>query len=78
LVGQFASNPKFDDIAPGIGLAPVRIREARSLPDARLTGQIPFLLRHVSIQTTERYLWCKQELRDAVNDRLGIEQDEKG
>ena len=37
--------------------------------------QIQFLLRHVSIQTTERYLGCKQKLRIAVNDRLGIEPD---
>ena len=35
--------------------------------------QIQFLLGHVSIQTTERYLGCKQRLRCAVNDRLGIE-----
>jgi integrase len=35
--------------------------------------QIQFLLGHVSIQTTERYLGCKQELRHAVNDKLGIE-----
>lgn len=35
--------------------------------------QIQFLLGHVSIQTTERYLGCKQKLRHAVNDRLGIE-----
>jgi len=35
--------------------------------------QIQFLLGYVSIQTTERYLGCKQKLRDAVNDRLGIE-----
>ncbi len=28
-----------------------------------------------SIQTTERYLGCKQKLRSAVNDRLGIEPD---
>ena len=34
--------------------------------------QIQFLLGHVSIQTTERYLGCKQKLRSAVNDRLGI------
>jgi hypothetical protein len=32
-------------------------------------------LGHVSIQTTERYLGCKQKLRHAVNDRLGIEPD---
>jgi integrase len=37
--------------------------------------QIQFLLGHVSIQTTERYLGCKQKLRIAVNDRLRIEPD---
>jgi integrase len=41
----------------------------------RLIDQIRFLLGHVSIQTTERYLGCKQRLRCAVNDRLGIEPD---
>jgi site-specific recombinase XerD len=35
--------------------------------------QIQFLLGHVSVQTTERYIGCKQRLRVAVNDRLGIE-----
>ncbi|HJY08462.1 MAG TPA: hypothetical protein VJ323_19235 [Bryobacteraceae bacterium] len=35
--------------------------------------QIQFLLGHVSIQTTERYLGCKQKLRCAVNDKIGIE-----
>jgi hypothetical protein len=34
--------------------------------------QIQFLLGHVSIQTTEHYLGCKQKLRIAVNDKLGI------
>jgi len=37
--------------------------------------QIQFLLGHVSTQTTERYLACRQKLRPAVNDRLGIEPD---
>jgi len=37
--------------------------------------QIQFLLGHVSIQTTERYLGCKQKLRIAVNDKLGIEPE---
>lgn len=34
--------------------------------------QIQFLLGHVSVQTTERYLGCKQRIRNAVNDRIGI------
>jgi len=34
--------------------------------------QIQFLLGHVSVQTTEKYLGCKQRLREAVNDRIGI------
>jgi hypothetical protein len=37
--------------------------------------QIEFLLGHVSIQMTERYLGCKQKLQCAVNDCLGIEPD---
>ena len=35
--------------------------------------QIQFLLGHASVQTTERYLGCKQRLREAVNDKIGIE-----
>jgi site-specific recombinase XerD len=35
--------------------------------------QIQFLLGHVSVQTTERYLGCKQRIRGAVNDRIGLE-----
>jgi integrase len=37
--------------------------------------QIQFLLGHVSVQTTERYLGCKQRFRNAVNDRIGLEPD---
>jgi integrase len=37
--------------------------------------QIQFLLGHVSIQTTERYLGCKQKLRCAVNDAIGLEPE---
>jgi site-specific recombinase XerD len=32
--------------------------------------QIQFLLGHASVQTTERYIGCKQDLARAVNDRL--------
>ncbi len=35
--------------------------------------QIQFLLGHASVQTTERYLGCKQKLRNAVNDTIGLE-----
>jgi site-specific recombinase XerD len=35
--------------------------------------QIQFLLGHASVQTTERYLGCKQRFREAVNDSIGIE-----
>jgi site-specific recombinase XerD len=35
--------------------------------------QIQFLLGHVSVQTTERYLGCKQRIRSAVNDKIGLE-----
>jgi len=34
--------------------------------------QIQFLPGHVSVQTTERYLGCKQRIRGAVNDRIGM------
>ncbi|HXM90915.1 MAG TPA: tyrosine-type recombinase/integrase [Candidatus Dormibacteraeota bacterium] len=35
--------------------------------------QIQFLLGHVSVQTTEKYLGCKQRFREAVNEKIGIE-----
>jgi hypothetical protein len=58
---------------------PVR-RDDRQISIARLCHvaggeleQIQFLLGHVSVQTTEKYLGCKQRIRNAVNDRIGIE-----
>ena len=35
--------------------------------------QIQFLLGHASVQTTERYLGCKQRLSHAINENLGLE-----
>jgi len=35
--------------------------------------QIQFLLGHASVEATERYLGCKQNLSHAVNDNLGLE-----
>ena len=59
------------------------LREVESLleqsgsTEAHVAGgeleQIQFLLGHVSVQTTERYLGSKQKLKDAVNDHIGIE-----
>jgi site-specific recombinase XerD len=42
--------------------------------------QIQFLLGHASVQTTERYLGCKQNLGNPVNDRfdLGAERQRTG
>ena len=35
--------------------------------------QIQFLLGHVSVQTTERYLGCIQRIAAAVKDKIGVE-----
>ncbi|MCW5981129.1 MAG: site-specific integrase [Bryobacteraceae bacterium] len=42
------------------------------------SNKIQSLLGHVSIQTTERYLGCKQRIRFAVNGRIGIEPEGRG
>ena len=34
--------------------------------------QIQFLPGHASVQTTERYIGCRQNFREAVNDRFKI------
>jgi integrase len=34
--------------------------------------QIQFLLGHASVQTTERYIVCRPNFREAVNDRFRI------
>jgi site-specific recombinase XerD len=34
--------------------------------------QIQLLLGHASVQTTERYISCRQKFREAVNDRFRI------
>jgi integrase len=37
--------------------------------------QIQFLLGHASVQTTERYLGCKQNLGHPVNDLFDLRKD---
>lgn len=37
--------------------------------------QVQFLLGHVSVQTTEQYLGCRQSLKNAVSACIGIEPD---
>ena len=39
--------------------------------------QIQFLLGHASVQTTERYIGCKQDLSRPVNDRLPFSWDSR-
>jgi integrase len=39
--------------------------------------QIQLLLSHASVQTTERYIGCRQNLREAVNDRFRISPSNK-
>ena len=58
-------------------LAPHDLRRTctRLPPRWRETRSDQFLLGHVSIQTTERYLGCKQKLRCAVNDTMGLEPE---
>jgi site-specific recombinase XerD len=67
------------DLAKRIGLEKLAPHDLRHTC-ARLCNasggeleQMQFLLGHVSNQTTECYLGCKQRIRSAVNDRIGIE-----
>jgi site-specific recombinase XerD len=60
------------------GLAPHDLRRTCARLCHQAGGeqeQIQFLLGHVSIETTERYLGCKQRFRNAVNDNIGLEPD---
>ena len=59
-----------------VNLAPHDFRRTRARLCHAAGGeleQIQFLLGHVSVQTTEHYLGCKQRIRCTVNDCIGIE-----
>ena len=58
------------------GLAPHDLRRTCARLCHQAGGeleQIQFLLGHISIETTERYLGCKQHFQNAVNDAIGLE-----
>jgi hypothetical protein len=42
-------------------------------PRKRLRGNRGSTFGHASVQTTERYLGCKQKFNHAVNENLGVE-----
>jgi site-specific recombinase XerD len=69
-VREFAAKASLERLAPH----DLRRTSARLCHEAGgELEQIQFLLGHESVQTTERYLGCKQRLREAVNDRIGLE-----
>jgi hypothetical protein len=49
-----------------------RVSASTTAPGASW-NKFSFCWAHVSVQTTEKYLGCKQRLREAVNDKIGIE-----
>jgi site-specific recombinase XerD len=58
------------------GLAPHDLRRTCARLCHQAGGeleQIQFLLGHVSIETTEKYLSCKQRFQNAVNDAIGLD-----
>ena len=58
------------------GLAPHDLRRTSARLCHQAGGeleQIQFLLGHVSIETTEKYLGCKQRFHNAVNEAIGLD-----
>jgi hypothetical protein len=62
-------------LTPEQGNALWQARDRQQLKGKRDRALRPCYSRvgHVSVQTTEGYLGCKQRIRSAVNDRFGIE-----
>jgi hypothetical protein len=68
-------------VAEDVGVRfPKRVRVGTSatvcatMPEANWS-KFSFLLGQISVQTTERYLGCKQHFREAVNDHIGLGPD---
>jgi site-specific recombinase XerD len=74
VVRQYARQAGIDKLAPH-DLRRTCARLCHQTGDE--LDQIQFLLGHVSLQTTERYLGCEQRIRNAVNDRIGIQPKRK-
>jgi len=73
---------RWDDVKGGLAHREGIRQKRRTICDlcsalpcfGRRVGANPIsLLGEISVQTTERYLGCKQRIRSAVNDRIGIE-----
>jgi site-specific recombinase XerD len=73
VVREYAVKAGVDKLAPMTCAG--RVLGSATQPEANWS-KIQFLLVHVSIQTTERYLGCKQRIQGAVNDKIGIEPPE--
>jgi hypothetical protein len=71
LLGQIAGPSCV--LGPEVELLPIPGIRFRTNRAGGELEQIQFLLGHVSVETTERYLGCKQRLRSAVNDHIGLE-----
>jgi integrase len=69
-VGERASKAKIERLAPhDLRRTCARLRHE----SGGELEQIQFLLGHISVQTTERYLGCEQRLREAINDKIRLE-----
>ncbi len=62
-----------DLLSPEMAAGIRRVKGAKRLGVRLGAEQIQFLLGHMSVQTTEKYLGCKQRYRQAVNAGIGIE-----
>jgi integrase len=76
-VDWYCSEPRLSFSKIGVSkLAPRDLRRTCARLRRAAGGELEqtqFLLGHISVQTTERYLGCTQRIASTVNDRIGIE-----